>query len=64
MTIVFSQQDAQEFLRSLLDALHSEVNRATPPPTTSSQDFDHLWSVPERVRVCVCVCLRVCETDR
>ncbi|KAG7248860.1 hypothetical protein CRUP_027487, partial [Coryphaenoides rupestris] len=36
-----SQQDAQEFLRFLLDGLHNDVNRATVCPR-ESEDFDHL----------------------
>uniref|UniRef100_A0A8C7J686 Ubiquitin carboxyl-terminal hydrolase n=1 Tax=Oncorhynchus kisutch TaxID=8019 RepID=A0A8C7J686_ONCKI len=38
----YSQQDAQEFLRFLLDGLHNEVNRVTVRPRGSSEDFDHL----------------------
>lgn len=37
-----SQQDAQEFLRFLLDGLHNEVNRVTVRPKVSVEDFDHL----------------------
>ncbi|XP_068615479.1 ubiquitin carboxyl-terminal hydrolase 2-like isoform X1 [Brachionichthys hirsutus] len=37
-----NQQDAQEFLRFLLDGLHNEVNRVTARPTLSVEDFDHL----------------------
>ncbi|XP_037605144.1 ubiquitin carboxyl-terminal hydrolase 2-like isoform X2 [Sebastes umbrosus] len=37
-----SQQDAQEFLRFLLDGLHNEVNRVTVRPKVSIEDFDHL----------------------
>ncbi|XP_051903248.1 ubiquitin carboxyl-terminal hydrolase 2-like [Hippocampus zosterae] len=37
-----NQQDAQEFLRFLLDALHNEVNRAMACPRASVEDFDHL----------------------
>ncbi|XP_037125229.1 ubiquitin carboxyl-terminal hydrolase 2-like [Syngnathus acus] len=37
-----NQQDAQEFLRFLLDALHNEVNRVTECPGASVEDFDHL----------------------
>ncbi|XP_013859429.1 ubiquitin carboxyl-terminal hydrolase 2 [Austrofundulus limnaeus] len=37
-----NQQDAQEFLRFLLDGLHNEVNRATLRPKASMEDFDHL----------------------
>ncbi|XP_004076886.1 ubiquitin carboxyl-terminal hydrolase 2 [Oryzias latipes] len=36
-----NQQDAQEFLRSLLDGLHNEVNRVTVRPRSSVEDFDH-----------------------
>lgn len=39
---VHSQQDAQEFLRFLLDGLHNEVNRVTVRPRGSTEDFDHL----------------------
>uniref|UniRef100_A0A673YNU0 Ubiquitin carboxyl-terminal hydrolase 2 n=1 Tax=Salmo trutta TaxID=8032 RepID=A0A673YNU0_SALTR len=38
----YNQQDAQEFLRFLLDGLHNEVNRVTVRPRGSSEDFDHL----------------------
>ncbi|XP_077403304.1 ubiquitin carboxyl-terminal hydrolase 2-like [Vanacampus margaritifer] len=37
-----NQQDAQEFLRFLLDALHNEVNRAAACPSAFVGDFDHL----------------------
>ena len=37
-----SQQDAQEFLRFLLDGLHNEVNRVTVRSKVSDEDFDHL----------------------
>lgn len=37
-----SQQDAQEFLRFLLDGLHNEVNRVTVRPKVSVEDFEHL----------------------
>ncbi|XP_077448981.1 ubiquitin carboxyl-terminal hydrolase 2-like [Stigmatopora argus] len=37
-----NQQDAQEFLRFLLDALHMEVNKATTRPGPSVEDFDQL----------------------
>ncbi|XP_026185191.1 ubiquitin carboxyl-terminal hydrolase 2-like [Mastacembelus armatus] len=37
-----NQQDAQEFLRCLLDGLHNEVNRVTACPKVSIKDFDHL----------------------
>ncbi|CAG5871128.1 ubiquitin carboxyl-terminal hydrolase 2-like isoform 1-T2 [Menidia menidia] len=37
-----NQQDAQEFLRFLLDGLHNEVNRVTIRPKESVEDFDHL----------------------
>uniref|UniRef100_A0A3B4A0T9 Ubiquitin carboxyl-terminal hydrolase 2 n=1 Tax=Periophthalmus magnuspinnatus TaxID=409849 RepID=A0A3B4A0T9_9GOBI len=36
------QQDAQEFLRFLLDGLHNEVNRVTVRPRGTVEDFDHL----------------------
>uniref|UniRef100_A0A673WYZ0 Ubiquitin carboxyl-terminal hydrolase 2 n=1 Tax=Salmo trutta TaxID=8032 RepID=A0A673WYZ0_SALTR len=38
----YNQQDAQEFLRFLLDGLHNEVNRVTVRPRGSSEDLDHL----------------------
>ncbi|XP_060901977.1 ubiquitin carboxyl-terminal hydrolase 2a isoform X1 [Labrus mixtus] len=38
----YSQQDAQEFLRFLLDGLHNEVNRVTVRPRGTADDFDHL----------------------
>lgn len=37
-----SQQDAQEFLRFLLDGLHSEVNRVLVRPRASTDTLDHL----------------------
>ncbi|KAL3043268.1 hypothetical protein OYC64_021064 [Pagothenia borchgrevinki] len=37
-----NQQDAQEFLRFLLDGLHNEVNRVTVRSKVSDEDFDHL----------------------
>ncbi|NXI61436.1 UBP2 hydrolase, partial [Anseranas semipalmata] len=36
------QQDAQEFLRFLLDGLHSEVNRVLVRPRASADTLDHL----------------------
>ncbi|MGH0149930.1 UNVERIFIED_CONTAM: hypothetical protein FKN15_016267 [Acipenser sinensis] len=38
----YNQQDAQEFLRFLLDGLHNEVNRVTVRPRAIMEDFDHL----------------------
>lgn len=38
----FSQQDAQEFLRFLLDGLHNEVNRVTARPKSNTENLDHL----------------------
>ncbi|XP_076831992.1 ubiquitin carboxyl-terminal hydrolase 2a isoform X2 [Brachyhypopomus gauderio] len=38
----YNQQDAQEFLRFLLDGLHNEVNRVTVRPRPTTEDFDHL----------------------
>ncbi|XP_071402272.1 ubiquitin carboxyl-terminal hydrolase 2-like isoform X1 [Centroberyx affinis] len=38
----YNQQDAQEFLRFLLDGLHNEVNRVTVPRKVSAEDFEHL----------------------
>uniref|UniRef100_A0A3Q3GHN0 Ubiquitin carboxyl-terminal hydrolase n=1 Tax=Kryptolebias marmoratus TaxID=37003 RepID=A0A3Q3GHN0_KRYMA len=37
-----SQQDAQEFLRFLLDGLHNEVNRVALRPKPSVEDLDRL----------------------
>ncbi|XP_040114076.1 ubiquitin carboxyl-terminal hydrolase 2 isoform X2 [Oryx dammah] len=38
----YNQQDAQEFLRFLLDGLHNEVNRVTARPKSSTENLDHL----------------------
>ncbi|XP_056602549.1 ubiquitin carboxyl-terminal hydrolase 2 isoform X2 [Triplophysa dalaica] len=38
----YNQQDAQEFLRFLLDGLHNEVNRVTVKSKAPGEDFDHL----------------------
>ncbi|XP_061448570.1 ubiquitin carboxyl-terminal hydrolase 2 isoform X1 [Rhineura floridana] len=38
----YNQQDAQEFLRFLLDGLHSEVNRVLVRPKGSHDNLDHL----------------------
>uniref|UniRef100_A0A4W3GHL6 Ubiquitin carboxyl-terminal hydrolase 2 n=1 Tax=Callorhinchus milii TaxID=7868 RepID=A0A4W3GHL6_CALMI len=38
----YNQQDAQEFLRFLLDGLHNEVNRVLTRPKASAEDLDHL----------------------
>ena len=38
----FSQQDAQEFLRFLLDGLHNEVNRVIARPKSNTENLDHL----------------------
>ncbi|XP_018424613.1 PREDICTED: ubiquitin carboxyl-terminal hydrolase 2 isoform X2 [Nanorana parkeri] len=38
----YNQQDAQEFLRFLLDGLHNEVNRVTVKPKPNTQELDHL----------------------
>lgn len=38
----YNQQDAQEFLRFLLDGLHNEVNRVTARPKASLENLDHL----------------------
>ncbi|XP_069080960.1 ubiquitin carboxyl-terminal hydrolase 2 isoform X3 [Pleurodeles waltl] len=38
----YNQQDAQEFLRFLLDGLHNEVNRVTSRPRAQPDDLDHL----------------------
>ncbi|XP_005667490.1 ubiquitin carboxyl-terminal hydrolase 2 isoform X2 [Sus scrofa] len=38
----YNQQDAQEFLRFLLDGLHNEVNRVTVRPKSSPEGLDHL----------------------
>lgn len=36
----YSQQDAQEFLRYLLEGLHEDVNRVTAKPTPILTDID------------------------
>ncbi|XP_013885982.1 ubiquitin carboxyl-terminal hydrolase 2 [Austrofundulus limnaeus] len=38
----YNQQDAQEFLRFLLDGLHNEINRVFVRPRGTMEDFDHL----------------------
>eukprot|EP00072_Mus_musculus_P067194 XP_017168957.1 PREDICTED: ubiquitin carboxyl-terminal hydrolase 2 isoform X4 [Mus musculus] len=38
----YNQQDAQEFLRFLLDGLHNEVNRVAARPKASPETLDHL----------------------
>ncbi|XP_037361341.1 ubiquitin carboxyl-terminal hydrolase 2 isoform X1 [Talpa occidentalis] len=38
----YNQQDAQEFLRFLLDGLHNEVNRVTVRPKPNPENLDHL----------------------
>ncbi|NWS64315.1 UBP2 hydrolase, partial [Chunga burmeisteri] len=38
----YNQQDAQEFLRFLLDGLHGEVNRVLVRPRASTDTLDHL----------------------
>ncbi|XP_065273232.1 ubiquitin carboxyl-terminal hydrolase 2 isoform X3 [Emys orbicularis] len=38
----YNQQDAQEFLRFLLDGLHSEVNRVLVRPRSHLDNLDHL----------------------
>uniref|UniRef100_A0A6I8NYY2 Ubiquitin carboxyl-terminal hydrolase 2 n=1 Tax=Ornithorhynchus anatinus TaxID=9258 RepID=A0A6I8NYY2_ORNAN len=38
----YNQQDAQEFLRFLLDGLHSEVNRIMVRPKSHAENLDHL----------------------
>ncbi|XP_057606402.1 ubiquitin carboxyl-terminal hydrolase 2 isoform X4 [Hippopotamus amphibius kiboko] len=38
----YNQQDAQEFLRFLLDGLHNEVNRVTVRPKSNTENLDHL----------------------
>ncbi|XP_067826934.1 ubiquitin carboxyl-terminal hydrolase 2-like [Heptranchias perlo] len=38
----YNQQDAQEFLRFLLDGLHNEVNRVSVRPKAVTEDLDHL----------------------
>lgn len=38
----YNQQDAQEFLRFLLDGLHSEVNRVLVRPKANNDSLDHL----------------------
>lgn len=38
----YNQQDAQEFLRFLLDGLHNEVKRVTVRPKSNPENLDHL----------------------
>ncbi|XP_010627554.1 ubiquitin carboxyl-terminal hydrolase 2 isoform X1 [Fukomys damarensis] len=38
----YNQQDAQEFLRFLLDGLHNEVNRVLVKPKSNPENLDHL----------------------
>ncbi|KAK2504050.1 hypothetical protein MC885_002679 [Smutsia gigantea] len=38
----YNQQDAQEFLRFLLDGLHNEVNRVTVRPKSNPENLEHL----------------------
>ncbi|DAA22233.1 ubiquitin carboxyl-terminal hydrolase 2 isoform X2 [Bos indicus] len=38
----YNQQDAQEFLRFLLDGLHNEVNRVIARPKSNTENLDHL----------------------
>lgn len=38
----YNQQDAQEFLRFLLDGLHNEVNRVIVRPKSYPENLDHL----------------------
>ncbi|XP_004585221.2 ubiquitin carboxyl-terminal hydrolase 2 isoform X2 [Ochotona princeps] len=38
----YNQQDAQEFLRFLLDGLHNGVNRVTARPKSTPENLDHL----------------------
>ena len=38
----YGQQDAQEFLRFLLDGMHEELNRVTKKPPYKEMDFDKL----------------------
>ncbi|KFQ62966.1 Ubiquitin carboxyl-terminal hydrolase 2, partial [Pelecanus crispus] len=47
----YNQQDAQEFLRFLLDGLHSEVNRVLVRPRASTDTLDHL--PPHSVWLCL-----------
>ncbi|POI25493.1 hypothetical protein CIB84_010756 [Bambusicola thoracicus] len=42
MRTALIQQDAQEFLRFLLDGLHSEVNRVLVRPRANADTLDHL----------------------
>ena len=38
----YGQQDAQEFLRFLLDGMHEELNRVIKKPPYKEMDFDKL----------------------
>ncbi|XP_073095716.1 ubiquitin carboxyl-terminal hydrolase 2 isoform X1 [Manis javanica] len=42
----YNQQDAQEFLRFLLDGLHNEVNRVTVRPKSNPEHLEHLPCLP------------------
>ncbi|XP_035703191.1 ubiquitin carboxyl-terminal hydrolase 2 isoform X2 [Folsomia candida] len=44
----YSQQDAQEFLRYLLEGLHEDVNRVTAKPTPITTDIDESLSDGEK----------------
>ncbi|KAM3183944.1 hypothetical protein ACTXT7_009343 [Hymenolepis weldensis] len=41
-----SQQDAQEFLRYLVQGLHEDVNRVTNRPLTEPPDYDKEDKMP------------------
>lgn len=44
----YSQQDAQEFLRYLLEGLHEDVNRITAKPSAITTDIDDSFSDNEK----------------
>jgi len=38
----YGQQDAQEFLRFMLDKMHDELNRISSKPKYKEMKFEHL----------------------
>ena len=48
--LLFSQHDAQEFLRAFVDALHDDVNKVHRKPRYDTDISDHLRLVPIQKR--------------